>query len=121
METYLQQLLTNGGPAGAAVVIVVLLLGLWLRHKGWLFDSPKPAAATNDLQEQLTDMRDRLAQVEREVRSLPTREEIVAIRLSQAQLAERLAGLDRIITSTGAAVGRIEGFMLQASERSAKR
>ena len=121
MEAYLQQLLTNGGPAGAAVVIVVLLLGLWLRHKGWLFDSPKPPSSDvvriAELKAELGEVRDRLVQVERDVQGLPTREEIAELRITQVQLSERLIALDRTAQATGHAVTRIENFMIEASQR----
>lgn len=123
METYLLQLLTNGGMAGAGVVVVVLLLGLWLRHKGWLFDSPKPppeAGRIAELKAELGEVRDRLAQVESDVRGLPTREEIAELRITQVQLAERLIALDRTAQATAHAVTRIENFMIEASQRSKK-
>ena len=65
-------------------------------------------------------MRDRLAQVESDVRGLPTREEIAELRITQVQLAERLIALDRTAQATAHAVTRIENFMIEASQRSKK-
>lgn len=125
MEAYFQQLLTNGGPAGFLVVLTVLLLGLWLRHKGWLFDSPKSAAPDTarlaDLSAQIGSVRDRLAKVESDMRLLPTREEIHALQLGHARMGEQLAAMDRTATATQSAVLRIENFMIEASQRERSR
>ncbi len=125
MEAYFQQLLTNGGPAGFLVVLTVLLLGLWLRHKGWLFDSPKSAvpdaARLADLSAQIGSVRDRLAKVESDMRLLPTREEIHALQLGHARMGEQLVAMDRTATATQSAVLRIENFMIEASQRERSR
>ncbi|MDO5631120.1 MAG: DUF2730 family protein [Paracoccus sp. (in: a-proteobacteria)] len=121
METYFQQLLTQGGPLGAVVVIVVMVLGLWFRHKGWLFDSPKPALDSSQMRElaaQMDDVKKRLTSVERDLSHLPTRSEIHALNVAQVQLNERLQALDRTATTTGRAVTRIEDYMIQVSRRS---
>lgn len=123
METYFQQLLTQGGPLGAVVVATVLLMGLWLRHKGWLFEPPKTAAPPDlsrmiELSKQVENVRERLTSVEHDLRGLPTREEIHALNVAQIQLNERLLALDRTTTTTGRAVTRIEDYMIQVSRRS---
>lgn len=122
MEAYFQQLLTNGGPAGFLVVLTVLLLGLWLRHKGWLFDSPRAvpspdASRLADLSARLTIVQDRLTKVESDLRLLPTREEIHALQLGHARMGEQLVAMDRTATATQSAVLRIENFMIEASQR----
>lgn len=124
MEAYFQQLLTNGGPAGFLVVLTVLLLGLWLRHKGWLFDSPKvgpDTARLGALSEQIAAVEHRLNKVEGDIRLLPTRDEIHALQLGHARMGEQLVAMDRTATATQSAVLRIENFMIEASQRERSR
>lgn len=127
MEAYFQQLLTNGGPAGFLVVMTVLLLGLWLRHKGWLFDSPKTtipgpdATKLTELSAQLDNVQGRLTRVESDLRLLPTRDELHALQLGHARMGEQLVAMDRTATATQSAVLRIENFMIEASQRERSR
>ncbi len=121
MEAYFQQLLTNGGPAGFLVVVTVLVLGLWLRHKGWLFDGAKQAAPDAarmiDLSTQMAKLEGRLTKVESDLRLLPTREEIHQLQLGATRMDARLEGMDRTAAATQSAVLRIENFMIEASQR----
>lgn len=125
METYFQELLKHGGPYGILVGAVVIIVGLALR--GRALDMLKPASAPapasetsrlEDLSKEVANVNQRLTSVERDLRDLPTREEIHALNVAQTQFSERLIALDRTATTTSRAVTRIEDYMIQVSRRS---
>lgn len=115
MEALFKDLLTNGGPAGIAVVIAVLSIGWIARHNGWLISSSKRAdtalAAGGSVEQQLTLL-------EAEVKRLPTREELHKMQLDYAKMSERMEGIASTAATTQSAVLRIESFMIEASQRS---
>lgn len=120
METYLLPLLNDGGIAGFLAVVLALVLGYWLRERGKLL-APAPAqkAGTElaDIRHEMSELDTRLTAVEVHMRAMPTREDLHALQLLQATLGEKMNALDRSLSATGAAVSRIEGFLLEVSQR----
>lgn len=123
METNLLPLLNEGGIAGFLAVVAVLVLGNWLRERGKLA-SPSPAPGTaaelSSIRTEIADLDVRLTAVEVHMRAMPTRDDLHALQLNQATQVEKLNALDRAISATGAAVSRIEGFLLEVSQRGPK-
>ncbi|WP_444453148.1 DUF2730 family protein [Rhodobacter capsulatus] len=125
METNLLPLLNEGGIAGFLAVVAVLVLGNWLRERGKLA-SPAPGSAPgtagelSSIRTEIADLDVRLTAVEVHMRAMPTRDDLHALQLNQATQVEKLNALDRAISATGAAVSRIEGFLLEVSQRGAK-
>ncbi|MBI1495387.1 DUF2730 family protein [Halocynthiibacter styelae] len=113
--------LMNSGPVGALVVGVVLLIGFLLRHTRWFSGgssgSGVAASEFSALSSQVREMDQRLGVVEQDLRHLPTREELHEVEVNIARLMERMSGLEQITTSTNRAVGRIEDFMIDASQK----
>lgn len=123
METNLLPLLNEGGIAGFLAVVAVLVAGNWLRERGKL-SSPGPApvaaAELSNIRTEIADLDVRLTAVEVHMRAMPTRDDLHALQLNQATQVEKLNALDRAISATGAAVSRIEGFLLEVSQRGPK-
>lgn len=113
--------LMNSGPVGALVVGVVLLVGFLLRHNRWFPGSSSgsgvAASEFSALSSQVREMDQRLGVVEQDLRHLPTREELHEVEVNIARLMERMSGLEQTTTATNRAVGRIEDFMIDASQK----
>lgn len=123
METNLLPLLNEGGFAGFLAVVAALVLGNWLRERGKLASpggAPVAAAELSNIRTEIADLDVRLTAVEVHMRAMPTRDDLHALQLNQATQVEKLNALDRAISATGAAVSRIEGFLLEVSQRGAK-
>ena len=116
METYFLDLLNNGGPVGILVVAGVLLIGVGLRHKGWLFDSGKsdPPKVVAD---QLSHIDTRMTLLEARVGILPTRDEFHELQTEYVRMSERMTAMSNTAVTTQHAVLRIENFMIEASQR----
>lgn len=105
----------NSGPVGAAVVFLVLLVGWFMRQKGWLTAGGGKVVSSSELSKissRVGAVEDRLIIVEKDIEALPTRKELHDLEQTQAVLAERMAGLERTTTSTNRAVARIEDFLM---------
>lgn len=118
METYLLPLLNEGGLAGFLAVVLALVLGYWLRERGKLSaPAPKASSELAEIRNEMSELDTRLTAVEMHMRAMPTRDDLHALQLAQATLAEKMNALDRSLAATGAAVSRIEGFLLEVSQR----
>lgn len=121
MEKPLLDLLENGGVVGAIVVTTVVIVGMFLRYKGFLMPEVNKSVTGPEikaLSSKIGQIDARLNDVERDIQHLPTRSEIHEIELSITRLEGRFENLDNTTKATSRAVSRIEDFMIDVSKRS---
>lgn len=121
MENYLLPILEKGGPAGAIVVTLVLVVGFVLRNKGWLTSDKTKVVSNNQLSEisaTLGTLGTRMSEMENDLRNRPTKQDFHDLEIKNARLEEQMKGLVKTTTATNHAVGRIEEFLIGISKRS---
>lgn len=108
-----QQLLSRGDLLG--VVLALLLIGGAFAFRYYQFggkSKPSNKGDTIDLSERVTNLSERVTQVEHDLKHVPTRDEFHALSLQIAKLEARSGVIEQITERTGRIVGRIEDFML---------
>jgi len=117
-------LLKDGSVVGLLVTIIVFTVGLVLRYKGWFVPSSKSGTATTPqitaLASRVALVDSRLADVERDIQHLPTRDEMHEFELSLTRLDGRFGVMEDRSKATASAIARIEDFMIDVSKRSKK-
>lgn len=121
MEIYLLPLLEKGGFAGALVVGVVLMLGVFLRQKGSISIGDETRVVKTHrldaIDQKLGRIDARLGEVEVDLDNRPTRKEMHDLDKAVTRLDERMEGLGKITSQTNAGVARLEDFMINASTK----
>lgn len=122
MDQLLSTLLKSGGPLGifAAVIIVMVVVSVYLRQKGFGVGSKDKIFAHEQLSSidsKLGKIDRRLSDVEFDLRNRPTRSEVHDLEISVAQMDERLKSIDRGVQATSEAVTSINTFMREAALR----
>jgi len=131
MDELGNKLIEQAGPVGAALGVAILAAGAVVaRAKGWLgfsaqVKSDVPKADTNDdvmselraINGRLGKFDERITELEHDLASRPTREDIHRIEMSMVRLDERMTALTGNVKATGAGVSRIENFLLELSRK----
>ena len=127
MDELGNKLIEQAGPVGAALGVAILAAGAVLaRAKGWLgLGSPPkngdPAphgevmAELSSINGRLSKVDARVKEIEQDLASRPTREDMHRIELSMARMDEQISALNSNVKATGAGVARIENFLLSLS------
>lgn len=123
MDQLLTSLLNSGGPTGifAAVIIVMVVIGVYLRQKGFVAIGDKTKVVNKDalasIDNKLGKIDQRLSDVEHDLKGRPTRAEVHDLDISVAKMDERLKSIDRGVHATNEAVTSINDFMREAALR----
>lgn len=129
MDELGNKLIEQAGPVGAALGVVILTAGAVLaRAKGWFGLSSQPAPkqtkpeANGDVMSELRSINARLGsfdarikEVEHDLASRPTRQDVHRIEMSMVRMDERMAALSKTVETTGIGVTRIENILLAIS------
>ncbi|WP_417423583.1 hypothetical protein [Hoeflea sp.] len=129
MDELGNKLIEQAGPVGAALGVAILAAGAVLaKAKGWLgFGTPpkgnEPKAGTDG--DVMTELRainarlgtfdERIKEVEHDLQSRPTRQDMHKLETGFARMDERMIALNGTTNATGAAVSRIENFLISLS------
>ena len=121
------KLLQDGGVVGLLVTAIVITIGLVLRYKGWIVPAGKSDGLPQSnvpeikaLSSRVALVDKRLADVERDIQHLPTRDEMHQFELSLTRLDGRFGVMEDRSKATASAIARIEDFMIDVSKRSKK-
>ena len=129
MDELGNKLIEQAGPVGAALGVAILAAGAVIaKAKGWLgfSQSPKgsePEAGTDDevmtelrsINERLGKFDGRISEIEHDLASRPTRDDMKSLEISLARMDERMTALNSNVKATGAGVSRIENFLISLS------
>lgn len=130
MENVLAALLAERGEIVAGVAAALVIAGgLVLRWTG-MRHPERTSVSTGNLRkvsekvaaidDHLSKVDQRLGRVETEISHMPTRKEFHEMDIALTRLDAKISGVETISKSTGHAVGRIEGFLLDYTKRSEK-
>jgi cob(I)alamin adenosyltransferase len=115
--------LLKAGPIGvfAAVVIVMVVVGVYLRQKGIGSNNGDPHSSTDEqlstIKDQLGSIGSRLSEVENDLKNRPTKNEVHKLELVVVKMNEQLLNIDKNVTATNEAVTSINDFMREAALR----
>lgn len=129
MDELGNKLIEQAGPVGAALGVAILAAGAVVaKAKGWLGfsqpakgDEPKPESDGEVMTElrsinaRLGRFDERISELEHDLASRPTREDMKGLEISLARMDERMTALNSNVKSTGEGVLRIENFLLSLS------
>jgi archaellum component FlaC len=121
MEQILSTLLKSGGPLGiiTAVLIVMTVIGVYLRQKGLVSIGDKTKIILKDdlssINTKLGGIDNRLKDVENDLRHRPTRKEVHDLELSMTRLETEVVSIKDTTEKTNRGVNRIEEFMMQSA------
>ncbi|MBV6648083.1 hypothetical protein ABWH89_11120 [Hoeflea alexandrii] len=121
MDDLIPSLIEMAGPVGATAAILLLAFAAIIRWKGWKGfgdgDRMISAARVEQIDTKLGTIDRRLKEVEVDLASRPTREDLYRVELTISRMDERQKGMEATAKATGAAVTRIEDFMLSLSKK----
>jgi hypothetical protein len=121
MDDLIPSLIEMAGPVGATAAVLLLAFAAIIRWKGWKGfgdgDRMISAARVEQIDSKLGTIDKRLKEVEVDLASRPTREDLYRVELTIGRMDERQKGMETTAKATGAAVTRIEDFMLSLSKK----
>jgi uncharacterized protein YlxW (UPF0749 family) len=131
MDELGNKLIEQAGPVGAALGVVILAAGAVVaRAKGWLGlgSPPKANAHTSEASgDVMTELRsinarlgkfdERINELEHDLASRPTRQDMHRLEMSLARMDERMSALTSNVKATGEGVLRIENYLLDLSRK----
>jgi hypothetical protein len=131
MDELGNKLIEQAGPVGAALGVVILAAGAVIaRAKGWLglgspakSDAPKGEASGDVMTElrsinaRLGKFDERINELEHDLASRPTRQDMHRLEMSLARMDERMSALTSNVKATGEGVLRIENYLLDLSRK----
>ena len=121
MDDLIPSLIEMAGPVGATAAILLLAFAAIIRWKGWKGfgdgDRMISAARVEQIDTKLGTIDRRLKEVEVDLASRPTREDLYRVELTISRMDERQKGMEATAKATGAAVTRMEDFMLSLSKK----
>ena len=129
MDELGNKLIEQAGPLGAALGVAILAAGAVIaKAKGWLGSSPQtkeseqsPEASgevmteLRSINERLGSFDKRIGDIEHDLVSRPTRQDMHKLETGFARMDERMIALNGTTNATGAAVSRIENFLISLS------
>lgn len=129
LETLLTEALKQGGIAGLVVAATVLVVGTFMRTRGFalvgdksrLVDSEQldeVAQGVSAMASKFDGLEARVTAVERGLGECATRDEVHDLELAMTRLDGRLDTMFATSKATNASVTRIEDFLIRMSERS---
>jgi hypothetical protein len=131
MDELGNKLIEQAGPVGAALGVVILAAGAVVaRAKGWLglgsppkVNEPKPEAGGDVMTElrsinaRLGKFDERINELEHDLASRPTRQDMHRLEMSLARMDERMSAMTSTVKATGEGVLRIENYLLDLSRK----
>ncbi|MEL6503472.1 MAG: DUF2730 family protein [Pseudomonadota bacterium] len=121
LGTWFETLVVAATPVGATIAIFLLGLYGLSKWKGWAVFGDKAqivkAEDVKSLSGKISHIEGRLTDIEHDLENRPTLGQVHNIEKIIARMDERMEGLKSTIGSTNAAVGRIEQFMIDYSQR----
>lgn len=134
MDELGNKLIEQAGPLGAALGVAILAAGAVIaKAKGWLgFSSPhgenrpedKDAKDDSDVMTELRAINARLGKfderindIEHDLASRPTRDDMKSLEISFARMDERMTAINSNVKATGEGVMRIENYLLDLTRK----
>lgn len=137
MDELGNKLIEQAGPLGAALGVAILAAGAVIaKAKGWLgFSSAqresrpedKEAKVANDDSNVMTELRainarlgkfdERINDIEHDLASRPTRDDMKSLEISFARMDERMTAINSNVKATGEGVMRIENYLLDLTRK----
>ena len=115
--------LLKSGPTGvfAAVIIVMVVVGVWFYQKGIGTKKDDPSSTADEqlsnIKNELGNIGSRLSEVEHDLKNRATRNEVHKLEIEVVKMNEQLLNIDRNVTATNEAVTSINDFMREAALR----
>lgn len=131
MDELGNKLIEQAGPVGAALGVAILAAGAVLaKAKGWLgFSSSQKESRPEDSDDGdvMTELRainarlgkfdERINDIEHDLASRPTRDDMKSLEISFARMDERMTAINSNVKATGEGVMRIENYLLDLTRK----
>jgi len=125
MDNLIPSLIEMAGPVGATAAILLLAFAAIIRWKGWKGfgdgDRMISSSRVDQIDSKLGTIDKRLKEVEVDLASRPTREDLYRVELMIGRMDERQKSMEAMAKAIGSAVTRIEDFMLSYAKEQGKK